>query len=341
MVVMQTRNLSVALRVSVLFLLFFPFYSVAEYVEGTDTTDENGYGFDSSFQITKPASYDYIIGPKIYCYSRIGAAAARGSFNYVFDEINIVPDSLISIPDGKSFFYPAWGSSFAITNSKNKTKTYSKLIIMENLGNNRYKFKYGANTEQNGKLLIGSDYDRSIRYKPNNLYYSVEGLKTFSWSPPLPNNNHLQGYTIYIQNKNISIDTTAPINMAQWDSVGFTDTTWFSSSYYPHGEFFNIVAVYAEGKSDFLKGWTRLAIFQDIKKNYSPDFSRSSISIKYIGGKLSVVLNQQVLPVQLDIFTATGKRLGSFKNFKCITPALIGCNLERIRTRNCLCKLFR
>jgi hypothetical protein len=68
-----------------------------------------------------------------------------------------------------------------------------------------------------------------------------------------------------------------------------------------------------EGKSDFLKGWTRLVIFQDIKKNYSPDFSRSSISFKYIGGKLSVVLNQQVLPVQLDIFTATGKRLGSFK----------------------------
>jgi hypothetical protein len=178
MVIMQIKNYNVALRVSVLFLLFFPFYSVAEYVEGIDTTDENGYGPDSSFQITKPNSYDYILGPKIYCYYRMGGADIRGSFNYVFDEINIVPDSLISIPDGKSFFYSAWGSSFAVTNSKNKT--YSKLIIMENLGNNRYKFKYGANTEQNGKLLIGAGYDRSIRYKPNNLFYSVEGLEAVS-----------------------------------------------------------------------------------------------------------------------------------------------------------------
>jgi hypothetical protein len=46
---MQTRNYNVALRVSVLFLLFFSLYSLAEYVEGIDTTDENGWGLDSAF----------------------------------------------------------------------------------------------------------------------------------------------------------------------------------------------------------------------------------------------------------------------------------------------------
>jgi hypothetical protein len=315
MVVMQIRNYNVALRILTLFLLCSSLNILAEYVEGIDTTDTNGYGLDSAFKIGSIyGSYIGLSGQKLACYSGEGFYRRVGAFKYAFDEINFAADSnsfYTQFVVGAEFRYPL--NNFCFVIQKYQDSTFFKVLILNRLGDNRYVYKFGTNTLPKNRMMVKPDYDRSVRYKPNNFFYLFDGdelggFNRFSWEPPLAGDNHLQGYIIYIQKKGVDIDTTAPINLAQWDSVGFTDSTKISSNYVPQGEYFNIVAVYEEGKSDFLKGWTRLVLFDDIKKQFNP-YSRGSISIKYLGGHLSITLNQHALPVQLNIFDVTGKRI--------------------------------
>jgi hypothetical protein len=318
MVIMQIKNYNVALRVSTLFLLCFSLTTLAVYVEGIDTTDTNGYGLDSAFKIG--GLNIRLSGQKLACYSGIGFSTTIGAFKYAFNEINLAADSIFFsswLGAGYEFEFPRYNFCFVI--QKYKDSTFYKVLILNRLEDKRYVFKFGTNTTPKNRVLMQSDYNRSIRYKPNNLFYffkgsSEQGSNQFSWEPPLSSDNHLQGYIIYVQKNGAAIDTTASINLAQWDSVGFTDSTTLSYRYAPQGEYFNIVAVYTEGKSDFLKGWTRLMKFDDIKKHFNLDFSRSSISIKITGGNLSIMINQHGLPAQLSIFDVTGKRIASLRN---------------------------
>jgi hypothetical protein len=69
---------------------------------------------------------------------------------------------------------------------KKKDSTYSKIQILNKLADNRYVFKYGTNTIPNDSMLINADYDRSVRYKPNNVAFcgSYPGeYDSLHWDP--------------------------------------------------------------------------------------------------------------------------------------------------------------
>jgi hypothetical protein len=246
-----------------IFCLFFLFAFLqkncfSDYIEGIDTTDDNGYGLDSTFQITANSITNKwtISGTFNAYYFYLG----WGYYNYKFDDIKMAPDSAKQVSSMSRIVDTV--HSFVV--KKNKDSTYSKLKILKHLAGNQYVYMFGRNTTPNDKMLIKSDYDRSVRYKPNNLFNIYGGYNasdSTTWEPPLQNNNHLLGYIFYRPKSGVIIDTTAPINPAQWDSVSFIDSTC-SSQLFPHGIimpgfYFNLVAVYAEGKSDFLLGWTK------------------------------------------------------------------------------------
>jgi hypothetical protein len=253
---MLAKNVKCALLIVVIVLSQ---QSFSEYLEGIDTTDENGYGLDSTFMI----SNDSIRGIKARGYAPFGeksdstylplVVSGIGFYNYTFNEIKIAP------PDSTFYFQtlPFWFCCFVI---KHKDSTYSKIQITKKLTGNRYIFKYGTNTKANDHLLAEADYDRSIRYKPNNAYghHLYPSTNWLTWEPPLPNNNHLVGYILYRSKNGATIDTLSPIDSSQWDSLGFVDTTNcnYASPYAINGRYLNLVAVYTEGKSDFLNGWT-------------------------------------------------------------------------------------
>jgi hypothetical protein len=219
-----------------------------DYVEGIDTTDINGTGLHSAINIINNGSTN---GNTFIYY---GLTYEFGYYKYSFDDIKMAPDSIY-------YTYNYFGNyCFVIKN--NKDSTYSKIQILTRLADNRYIFKYGKNTTPNNRMLENANYDRSVRYKPNNFNFN-NGKNISTWDPPLPNNNHLKGYIFYMVKEGISIDTTEPINLSQWDSIAFTSSTtdtMFRNAYYEHfnpeSGYFNFVSTYTEGKSEFLNGWT-------------------------------------------------------------------------------------
>jgi len=240
---------------SMIYLIFSIDSINAEYIEGIDTTDANGCGLDSAFQISTTRG---IIKTNktlqiIYYYQESDA----GYFHYSFDDLKMAPASVkLNDPPGFSSVKPIC-FCFVI---QNKDSTYSKIEVIGQNQDNRFIFRWGTNTIPNNRFLIANGYDRTTRYKPNNLHmcftYNYRNDDTISWEPPLSNDNHLLGYKFYVAKSLISIDTTMPIDLSQWDSTIVSD----SSCKIPCGQlksYYNIVAVYSEGKSDFLKGWTR------------------------------------------------------------------------------------
>jgi hypothetical protein len=284
-----------------LFLLtaFFSKDVLSAYIEGTDTTDVNGYGLDSAFWIDNSG---YVTGQNIAYYVH-GLHAVSGAFNYSFDDINIATDSF-------SLFHTQYQGKtwccFVVKN--NKDSTYSKVQVIKQLTGIRFTFKYGTNTTPNSRMLEKPDYDRSIRYKPNNLF--LINFLNFSWEPPLPNNNHLTGYILFVQKKGISIDTMAPINFAQWDSICFIDsskTKYVYNNFTPNGEFINIVAVYSEGKSEFLQGWTRLPMPDGIKCLSVSGYFQNKISIQKTSGGFIFNIPKYEKNVILSIYSLMGQ----------------------------------
>jgi hypothetical protein len=235
----------------ILLAAFFSRDALSDYIEGFDTTDANGYGLDSTFY------FDGNNAVGNYYFNEY-----EGYFNYPFNEIKKVPKT-----QGVLRYAPSFNNCFVV--KRNKDNTFSKIQILQQISGKRYLFRYGTNTTPNDSMLEKSDYDRSIRYKPNNLHeklyyklnYGYYG-DTLFWEPPLPNNNNLIGYMLYKTKPGMIVDTTAPINLEQWDSsvalsIYQTKMPNFTNWLVPSSPaYFNIVAVYAEGKSDFLKGWT-------------------------------------------------------------------------------------
>jgi hypothetical protein len=73
-------------------ILFFCASGVfADYIEGIDTTDVNGYGLDSAFKVTN----GLITGQNIVIYHMDGSM--NGYFNYSFDDIKMATESISCI----------------------------------------------------------------------------------------------------------------------------------------------------------------------------------------------------------------------------------------------------
>ncbi|HUI93884.1 MAG TPA: hypothetical protein VLX68_16695 [Chitinivibrionales bacterium] len=247
---MNAKNVSAGCLV--IFIMVFSNGAIADYVEGLDTTDANGYGLDSAFRVYSDTFFT--VKAHILCYEGIW-------FCNSFDDENLAPQ-IYSYYD--SFFggtkFPVSYHNFIL---KKVDSTFCKVQLAGRISGNQYIFRYGKNTTPNDRMLERPDYDRSIRYKPNNFVHnSFKPDLTFDsllWDPPLPNDNHLVGYIFYCSKYGVPIDTTKPIDLSQWDSVAFISSTKFSPQlnveYFGNGFFLNLAAVYTEGKSDFLEGW--------------------------------------------------------------------------------------
>jgi hypothetical protein len=299
---------------SALFLaLFWPVDIYATYIEGIDTTDVNGYGLDSAFRV----SNGFISGQNLASYW-FWKGDASGYFNYSFEDIKTAPDSsrrgLYGTMRGMVYY------CFVI--KKNKDSTYSKVQLLSQISGNRFTYKYGTNTNPNDRLLEKSDYDITVRYKPNNLFNNSSyccpiAYDSLYWDPPIPNNNHLLGYIFYRSKSNVVIDTAAPINPAQWDSIAFFTSTkaYFLQILTPG--YVNFVALYAEGKSDFLSGWTRSQYSADGIKQ-EPQINgkaTSSIQVQKVSNGLAITYQPRsahAVPCVIAIYNINGRELAQF-----------------------------
>jgi hypothetical protein len=172
-----------------------------------------------------------------------------GFFNYSYDEVNIAPDAYSNLDR-------SWVLNSCFVIQRPIDSDYLKCSITEKLSDGRYVYRYDLSTTPNDRLLVGSNYDRSIKYKPNNFYHWKQYYNdSVFWDPPLSNNNHLLGYIIYKFSSFSSFDTSALPGISQWDSVTFTTGTRILVPGWLKSAFYNIVAVYVKGRTDFLKGW--------------------------------------------------------------------------------------
>jgi hypothetical protein len=300
-----------------LFLLaaLFAGNGFSAYIEGIDTTDINGYGLDSAFRINNNGNCQ-VVGQVVSYLCK----EAAGYFNYAFEDIKKAPNMSY-----RAGYVNPVDSIHSFVIKKSKDSTYSKVQLLKHLSGNQYVYRYGTNTTPNNIMLIDSNYDRSILYKPNNLSnlpcYLCRSNSTLLESP-LPNNNHFLGYTFYVSRNGEAIDTTIPINPAQWDPF-----TFFSSAATDSGNFlpyrngqkyyFNVVADYMEGKSDFLTGWTSYLFTAIDIKNKSID--KNLFQNKIVFKKTTNGFFISLLPIFKDfnslsfgIYSMTGKQLANF-----------------------------
>ncbi len=328
------------------FPLFLTTTLHAEYIEGIDTTDENGYGLDSAFRLNEgyPEGYNgqiivyYYLMPAIYC----------GYYSYSFDDIQMVPDTVMKSVTDRNAAVNFYDNCFIV---KNRDSTYSKIKLLKKITGNRLIYRYGTNTTPNDRMLIKADYDRSIRYNVNNVY-NIPGpmpyqksRDTLQWDPPLPNNNHLLGYILYSAT---TYDSIVPpivhISPEQWDSVAFFTTTKVWCPEFPITGYFTMVTVYAEGKSDFLDGWRGNNYSIVAVKRESPLLNTLSdeLTIQKTDHGLSISLpnrNDNTGIPSLGIFTPDGRRIADFiskgNTFYWNTPqsqTLVGTYILRINS---------
>jgi hypothetical protein len=227
--------------------------SFPAYIESIDTTDLNGYSRDSLFKIANVSVFEQDSGKTMIGYD--AGIEYKGYFNCAFDDLNKAPDTL---KKASSFVMVRMNISYVILRLKDST--YTKMVLLSKISNSRYIYRQIANTTSKDRSFVGVLFNPATKFKPNNLYFSSTynvGTTTYlSWEPPLPGNNHLLGYTVFISKNVAGIDTAKPINLLQWDSVAFTTNTFFTII--NRGGYFNVVAVYREGQSEFLTGWVQL-----------------------------------------------------------------------------------
>jgi len=313
----------------VLVTVFFTKQVFSNYVEGIDTTDAMGNGLDSTFRIVGVSPYQSIYGQLLHydfgvCVDFITWCGCGGYFNYSFDDITMSPKGPFVLTGYNDIF-----KCFVI--KSNKDSTYSKVQLLQYLSGKRYVYKYGTNSTPNDRMLIQSDYNRSILYKPNNFWYfnqlgNFGGMQidTVSWNPPLPNNNHLLGYIFYRSKSGAVIDTNAPVNLAQWDSISFFDATGTDSTLPYHlvngqnfnsGQYINFVAVYAEGRSNFLSGYAMLDCITTgtIQQPSATHLLPNTIKITTSKGGFSISFQGFLnVPSSISLFSLSGQEVARF-----------------------------
>ncbi len=234
----------------------------ADYLEGTATTDDSGYGLDGAFRIVNGR-----ITGKIIANYQFDPGMCRGYFNYVFDEITTAPDT---IRDDYRYVHYGDGPFYCFVVKDTLKNTYAKVKILSHLNNNRYEYRYGKNTVANNRKLIKITTGMNILPKVSNLFYTGEPYfmhtdeghylyysKTLSWDVP-PDSSSLKPRSfIFYQAKSGDVDTSAPINKAEWDTVMSMQTPPVRLENFERFRYFNMVVAYNNGgTSDFLSGWT-------------------------------------------------------------------------------------
>jgi len=239
--------------VALLFVAAIVSSAFCEYREGVDTTDANGYAQDSLFKIVQNKIIP-VNGSKIVMYGYpYQHFFALGYFNHDFDDIQKTPDTVRTKSNTDTCMLET-NCCYAI---QRRTNLYAKICILEKLADGRYIYRYASNTTNQLVPLPGNNH-----LKPNNVFLDLTYLCPVNtmhlyWEPPLTNRTNLKGYIVYASKYNAVIDTSKPINMAQWDSVAFTTEDSIASDDKLLTNYINIIAVYNDGRSDFLKGWTK------------------------------------------------------------------------------------
>ena len=290
---------------ALLLMVLSPCPVSSAYTEGTDTTDINGFSQDSAFRV-QGTVVGMVSGIKMMDYY-------QKYFSNIFEDINKAPDTFKVMANGCPMT-----NCFIIQRSKDST--YSKYSVLKMLSDGRYLYRFGSNTIPNDLFLINSNYNRTVKYKPNNLYrvYSYYKLiDSLYWEPPIPNNNHLIGYILYVEKRGVTIDTSAPINMAQWDSVAFTNSTGANSGFNGFG-YINIVAVYTEGRSEFLLGWTIYDIALGVTPFGKPqNIRRFSHCVTISKSCKSVLFDfKSQNPLSATVFDPSGRQVANFVNIQ-------------------------
>ncbi len=237
----------------------------AEYSEGFDTTESDGTGLDNTFQIGDD-EITALKNAKIALYL-VKYWEWNLDWQYVhhtFDEICVVPSKFDEIAVDELSLRDILNTQIVV---KRSDGTFAKVHIIEQLNGLRYIYRYGVNTISGGNL-IAEDYDKDKCHPPQNLAIrmmyitnpsGVKGMADLEWDPPLPNNNELDHYEIYTIDAG-AIDTADPIDLNEWDLVQETQNTdsWWHGEDDDNVNYINIVAVYEEGVSKPLQGWTLL-----------------------------------------------------------------------------------
>lgn len=303
---------------------FFPNRVFPAYIEGIDTTDANGYGLDSTFKIGTNGMAIGNNGASVINYNSLADCytgyGGYGFFDYSFNDLKMAPSG--SIPYYSCLVFSVY-SCFVV---RKNDSTYSKVQIINKLSDNRFIYRYGTNSTPKDYMLEKQNYDRSIRYKPNNFHYNFNYpyILALYWDPPLPNNNHLLGYLLYQSKLNFAVvDTSAPINLAQWDTVAITTMDSIMCDYRLVGnpgvqnicisdfKYLNLVAVYAEGNSDFLQGWSYY-FNGSVNVEQIPSSSILSSKIKLSANGIHFTLSRSS-SINYRIFDISGRELMSRK----------------------------
>jgi hypothetical protein len=287
---------------------------------------DNGSPFGTHSEIiVRRAAFMVGLNGQISCQKCLlyGLGGGWGLLNYSFDDIK-----LAAVTDYGSFNNISSGDEFVFTCIvvKKRDSTYSKVQVLEKLQDNRFVFKYGSNTTPLERKLEKADYDRSFRYKPNNvtLHYHCNCSGESSaipdslfWEPPLQNTNHLKGYILYNTKPGMVVDTTKQINIAQWDSIAFTESTLLTNKL-PSDCYVNMIAVYEEGTSDFIQGWSRYSpLWVRIDKNQNAAFHlQNKLTLHKLSRGRSIYLQTPTKQALLSIYSLTGKKIAQFSYFK-------------------------
>ena len=301
-------------------IVLFNINIYAEYLEGIDTTDNAGWGIDSSFQIKIIQDSIITIDAEkgiTYAFDSVNEFVnTTGYFPYSFDEIRKAPDT---IKEMEIYNIQMYKATFIFMK---KDSTFTKLQLLERISANRFVYKYGRNREPKNRLLTYENYNRDSLYPPDNFhvwnYWVVDtcAITRVSWDPPIENNNTLIGYKLYFVERD-SVNINDSINLDNWkpsEIIYTTSERWGGWGYY------NIVAVYEEGESKPLDGW--MYVYNDMTFIYNNTHSKTSVNnLKihcYNFGtiKISLPNNYDYQKASFNIYNTKGRLINHMSNFE-------------------------
>jgi hypothetical protein len=284
---------------------------------GTDTTDTNGYGLDSLFQI----KFNAIWGNNIAHY-QFDPSWCRGYFNYSFDEITDAPKTIFSSqPTRSNPFY-----CFVV---KDTVKgIYSKVEILKKVDGNRYSFRYLTNNTI-GSTILTSPGVSSYQTCFNNVFFTgiqyqfnpgIDSVHTRSlyWDSLnyLPGSINNYKYFLMISNAGVIIDTNKPIIKTQWHYVPLSKSPQTISEF-PRSGYVNVAVISGKDTIPSLSNWTRCSYdIMGVQRNTNTNSRISNFAIKYLDNNIQILFPADFTNSKtrtLDIVTIDGRIIKSFR----------------------------
>ena len=259
--------------VSLLNLLVVAEAIQAQYSEGVDTTNAQGQGLSNVFTVSANGVSGNGHKIAIYHLPYITEGNVNSLYPGSFADIKKVPADFQALAANNLPGTSYLNSVFVI---KLGDSTYAKVTLLKKLPDGRYLYRYGVSKVPNNTVFMVSDYARNALYKPENLEIQSfaphqgaanNSTSIFKWEAPLPGDNVVTGYALYIIDVS-KADTTKPVNLADWTLLASTDQTTYTWNRVgdDKDKYVNLVAVYANGKSAPLDGWGVMA-----NPNRTPD----------------------------------------------------------------------